>query len=172
MNEKEYIRDLQKKLREISYHDGDIPPVAINGVYDDETKNAVRAFQKKQGTEVTGIVDRETHDRLQKEYAETLDRHGYPEKIGVFPLNPENFVLKSGDRTFATEILQYMMKELSTEWQIFEQVEISGVFDETTENAVKSFQKSCGFEVTGKVDRRTWNKLANLYNQRQKKCSE
>ena len=170
MNERNAICDIQKKLREMSYHDGDIPSVAIDGIYGEETRKAVVEFQKKYGLEPNGGVDRTTHDLLKEKYRETLETYGYPEKVSVFPLNPENFVLKKGDMTFATTVLQYMLAESAD--APFCLAEISGVYDDATEAAVSKFQNCIGLDETGEVDRRTWNKLANFHNLRAKKYSE
>ena len=170
MNEKNAICDIQKKLREMSYHDGDIPPVAIDGIYGEETRKSVVEFQKKYGLEPNGVVDRTTHDLLKEKYRETIEMYGYPEKVSVFPLNPENFALKKGDTTFATTVLQYMLAESAD--APFCLTEISGVYDDATEAAVRKFQECCGLDGTGEVDRRTWNRLTNLHNSRAKKYSE
>ena len=170
MNERNAICDIQKKLREMSYHDGDIPSVAIDGIYGEETRSAVVEFQKKYGLEPNGVVDLTTHELLKEKYRETIEMYGYPEKVSVFPLNPENFALKKGDATFATAALQYMLAESAD--SPFCSVDISGVFDDKTEAAVRKFQKSCGLDETGEVDRRTWNSLTNFHNLRAKKYSE
>ena len=170
MNERNAICDIQKKLREISYHDGDIPSVAIDGIYGEETRSAVVEFQKKYGLDPNGVVDLKTHELLKEKYRETLEMYGYPEKVSVFPLNPESFTLKKGDATFATAVLQYMLSESAD--TPFCLAEISGVYDDATEAAVSKFQNCIGLDSTGEVDRRTWNRLANFHNLRAKKYFE
>ena len=43
----------------------------------------------------------------------------------------------------------------------------SGVYDERTEDAIRKFQREYGLTVTGKVDRETWEKLYEVYLQKE-----
>ena len=62
--ERDAISNTQKYLRQLSYHDGDIPPVPIDGIWDTETVRALTAFQRKNGLAPTGRVDRATFELL------------------------------------------------------------------------------------------------------------
>ena len=67
-NEEQAIRNLQRYLRQLSYFDEDISPIVINGVWNDETRNALLEFQRKNGLSPTGTVDRETTLLLHSKY--------------------------------------------------------------------------------------------------------
>jgi len=41
---------------------------------------------------------------------------------------------------------------------------IDGIFGVETQNAVREFQRAGGLDTTGRVDRRTWNRLAEEYD--------
>lgn len=51
------VRVLQLVLRNVYRHDD---TVALNGIYDDATRQAVRVFQRARNITVTGVADRET----------------------------------------------------------------------------------------------------------------
>lgn len=54
---REVIREIQRFLLDISYRIPSFPRITIDGIYGEETKNAVRYFQELYGLPVTGIVD-------------------------------------------------------------------------------------------------------------------
>ena len=61
-------------------------------------------------------------------------------------------------------ILQIMLSELGIIYDDFPEIEITGVFDATTEQAVKTFQRINRLPQTGEVEMKTWNALARNYN--------
>ena len=67
---KEHIRRVQLWLREISRSDERIKPVFIDGIYGDETREAVRNVQKVYGLAVTGELDKETFDLIFRLYSD------------------------------------------------------------------------------------------------------
>lgn len=69
--ESAFIAILQIMLREIGVIFDEIPDIAVNGVYTEETADAVKAFQRASLLDVTGKVDLETFNRLQRAFALT-----------------------------------------------------------------------------------------------------
>ena len=67
-NPESAVRMTQSFLLEISYVDGDLPHVSIDGIYGERTRRAVRIFQRKQGLPETGRTDRETWNALYDAY--------------------------------------------------------------------------------------------------------
>jgi peptidoglycan hydrolase-like protein with peptidoglycan-binding domain len=61
------VKYMQIKLNDLDYYFG-----SINGVFDDETKYAVVAFQKKNSLDADGVVGKQTWNRLffEKHYAD------------------------------------------------------------------------------------------------------
>lgn len=59
---------IQEMLSYISLVIPAIPPIEPNGVLDDSTQQAVRAFQSTQGLEQTGIIDEETWNSIVEVY--------------------------------------------------------------------------------------------------------
>ena len=73
--EKEAIAEVQRYLRAVSYRHESIPHVGIDGIYGEETREAVRAFQILFSLLATGVADEETFSRLYKEFL-TVPRRG------------------------------------------------------------------------------------------------
>ncbi len=75
--------------------------------------------------------------------------------------NSTDFLLKKGSQGTEVSHLQQRLKELG-----YGSGNITGNYDEATENAVKRFQKHQGIAVNGKVDERTNSILINTANQK------
>ena len=59
-----FIAIVQLMLRELSVIFDEIPEIIIDGVFGDETENAIKEFQRASLLDVTGQIDLETYNRL------------------------------------------------------------------------------------------------------------
>ena len=66
------IHSLQAMLREISYCDHNIPCLIPDGIFGEETLEAVMRFQRQSGRPVTGRVDNGTWDAIVTAYYASL----------------------------------------------------------------------------------------------------
>jgi len=160
----ESIRNLQVYLRQLSYTFPDILPVPIDGIYDTDTRNAVISFQTLHGLEATGIVDKTTWDSIYSEYLESIIKYSPPLAVRFFPRTPIDHTLHIGDVGFIVSVIQYMLLELSRDYGDALNIKISGIYDASTENAVREFQRVNSMSPSGFVDQDTWNKIAEHYN--------
>lgn len=64
----EATAEVQRYLRAISYAQKEVPHVGIDGIYGEETREAVRAFQTLFALPRTGIVDQETFYALYRNF--------------------------------------------------------------------------------------------------------
>lgn len=62
------VEQMQEQLNAISNNYPLIPRIAVDGIYGEETQNAVEVFQKIFGLPVTGIVDYRTWYKIQEIY--------------------------------------------------------------------------------------------------------
>ena len=162
-NEEQAIRNLQRYLRQLSYFDDDIEPILTNGVWDDETRDALLAFQRKNRLSPTGVADEQTWNLLFSQYRESVEENSPPSNVPFFPRQPQGESLGFGDKGFVVSVIQYMLSELSVLYDRFDNVEINGIYDENTRAAVSEFQKRNLLPQTGRVDKQTWNKLVSAY---------
>ena len=65
--EEEAVAEVQRYLRAVSYRYKEVPHVGIDGIYGEETREAVRAFQEHFSLSQTGVVDDVTFLRLYRE---------------------------------------------------------------------------------------------------------
>lgn len=163
--ETEAITNLQRYLLQLSFFNPLIPAVPIDGIFDTVTADALRAFQRSVGLPVTGRADRATWDALYLAYLVSLSDNGRTEPVYIFPRHPEAYSVGLGDEGTLISAIRYLLRELMIDYGgAFEDIPLAGTFDTLTEDAVKHFQSLHGLPVTGRVDRNTWNRLAQAYN--------
>ena len=162
-NEAQAITNLQSYLRQLSYFDLEIEPIAINGTWNDETQNALIAFQRANGLAPTGVADEQTWNLLFSQYKNSLEENSPPSSVPFFPREPSGESLGLGDEGFVVAVIQYMLQELSILYDNLESVEISGKYDEKTQSAVSEFQKRNLLPQNGRVNKQTWNKLVRAF---------
>ena len=162
--EKDAIFNLQTYLRAQTFIRPDAPKIAVDGIFDSATKNALIDFQLANGLAPTGVADRTTWDLLYSQYIDILDEVSLPSPIIPFPSYPKDYTIKLGEESFTVAVLQYMLNEIGTVYDTLSPVEINGRYDAETENIVKSFQEISGLSPSGEVDRTTWSRLSRIYN--------
>ncbi len=162
-NEREARRNLQKYLRQLSYFDSDIPTVPIDGIKGDDTTDAIRAYQRKRGLEVSGVADLETWEALYEDYLLSLEENSPPLRPDIFPTDPVGYKLYEGDENFTVSVLQYILGKLSILFPL-EEVEITGRYGKETTEAVRRFQERYLLPVTGVTDKLTWNALVRVFD--------
>ncbi len=146
------ISAIQQLLRNAGY---DIKP---DGIYGDETYNAVRQFQVFNRLPATGRVDLATFEAL----ASAAVPEPQFECVLVIPSTLEGGVISPGEESAVVVIIQAMLKTLSVIYD-FEDIELTGVYDTDTESAVRDIQRTNRLPITGVLDPETWNALVSEY---------
>lgn len=152
---KQHIMELQIYLHAIALMNDKIPLIIPDGIYDNETSIAVRAFQREYGIPETGNVDPETWNRIVSVYRSYL--HGKPVPYAVFP--SAKYVVRRGDSGQLIYIIQAMLQGISGSYDNAPHVDICGEYNDITIEAVKRFQQWSGLPQNGNVDSGTWNML-------------
>ncbi len=158
------VENLQRYLRQLSYDEPSIPIPPIDGIFESQTENALREFQRLRGFPITGSADRATWERLYADYRSALAFNSPPRQISVFPLDPFGYVIVPGSGGFVVAAIQYMLLELHHSYSDLQNVVITGIYDEQTVNAVRTFQRLNGLSEDGNVGLLTWNAIADQYN--------
>lgn len=161
---KPFIMQLQKKLRSLSRWTSDPAlSVAVDGIYDNRTKGAVSRFQQLYGLEVTGIADFLTWESIDDEYRYYSEIFVKSQSISPFP-DDSNFAVGQGTRSDLVLLIQIMLNELRVFYDLYGYIPQNGRYGTATAAAVREFQRVGGLDMTGRVDRRTWNRLASEYD--------
>lgn len=159
---KNKIKQLQERLRQIGHTVGALPTLAVDGVYGQSTKDAVMAFQKKVGLEVTGEINYETWEMIYQYYEESLEITAPP--TAIKPFAGCDLLLRNGETAPVVSVLQVMLLQLSERFPNIPPPEMTGVYDEKTANSVRFVQRLNELDESGETDKKTWNVIAELYN--------
>ena len=129
---------LEERLSDLGYMSGE-----ADGTFDADTRSALESFQQANGLEVTGEADAETLERLDS--AEALSRQGYLARFAnaYAQMTP----LEKGSTSNDVLSVQRKLKEYG-----YFLGDPDGVFAESTQQAVESFQMVNGLPVTGVAD--------------------
>ena len=155
----EHIEEILGLLYQVALRDSRIPIVLPQREYSDEAAMAVRAFQEAYGLPVTGEIDGQTWDQITEAYRK-LTAEAIP--LRVFPSG--RFLLRRGDSGEQVLLVQSLLDLAAKQYANIEPAGISGIFDEETEDAVRSLQRAAGLPETGELNLTTWNRLAMLFN--------
>lgn len=159
----ESVRAIQYYLSVVGYFNSNLNTVTIDGVFGDETLNAVKVFQENFGIEPTGVVDRETWNKLSSTYRQIVDNlpEGYEgQRAEIYP----GFVLSQGIRGEAVRNIQTYLNRISDTAPQIPKLTVDGIFGPATANAVRIFQSLNGITPSGNVGPTTWQTIANQYD--------
>lgn len=135
------VKIAQEKLIAKGYSCG---PDGVDGIFGNDTLNAVKQLQKDARIAVDGVVGKDTWAVLNSNFVKP-NKPAYPNKL-----------IKKGMSGALVKQIQTRLAELGYnlgKWGI------DGVFGVDTYNAVIAFQKANGLVVDGIVGINTWNKL-------------
>ena len=160
------VRTLQVRLNRISANYPAIPKITnVNGVYDKNTENAVKAFQKIFNLTQDGITGRSTWYAVQRIYnavkrLSELDSEGlkleeisrqFPESLGP------------GDRGNFVRVVQYLLRYVAQFDNRVPEIAVDGIYGPKTEAAVKAVQGIYGLTQSGITNEETYAVLYDLY---------
>lgn len=149
----EVVREIQTYLRELGDLYGDVPKLSVDGIYGEETREAVRLFQCRVGITETGETDEETFSAL---YRAFLPLSRADSQTGLLPA--EVFPLRMGDSGSYVRILQSVLSEVGEE-----RIPPDGFFGRSTENGVRAVEARYRMTPTGIVTNPLWQRLCADY---------
>jgi len=160
------VRQIQLRLNRIRRNYPSIPRIDNpDGVFDNQTEAAVRAFQQIFSLTPDGIVGRATWyaiarigaavNRLAELNAADIDLS--------LVTNAQPPTLEEGDSGVGVNELQYFLSFIGTFNPYIQPVTIDGVFGPRTRQSLEAFQEYYGLPVTGVADVVTWTTLYRIY---------
>ncbi len=160
------VRYKQVQLNRISRNYPAIPKInPVDGIFGQETEAAVREFQRIFNLTPDGIIGPATWYRINRLFIgvkqlSELDSEG----ISLEEISKEYpGVLRPSDSGVNVRNLQYFLAVVAEFYDTVPQIEINGIYDTATENAVRAFQQTYGLPVDGIVGIRTWQDLYRAY---------
>ena len=153
--------ELQKFLKKISETSPEIPFLNTDGIYGNETQEAVRKFQETRNLNPTGIADSETWDKIFAEYEALIALTENALPFDVFPI--DILEIKLGDKGDVVLVIQILLNNFASKYSNLKRVNVNGQYTKETADAVSAFQNVTQLNPTGTVNRPTWNEMINLY---------
>ena len=151
------MEQLQFWLNTLAQYESSIPSLTVDGVYGTGTANTVRAFQRKYGLTVDGVVGRDTWTELYDQFRSIQSDNGTP---NAYP----GTALREGTSVQNVRLVHFWLKIARTVYSNLNNITVDGKFGSATTAAVKRFQTYCGLTSDGVVGRKTWKKLLEVYN--------
>jgi peptidoglycan hydrolase-like protein with peptidoglycan-binding domain len=138
------------------------PVLIADGVFGEQTRNAVQRIQSLFGLPQTGEVNEDLWNRIRSAYQQQFGALG-SEPVAVMGFR-RGETLRHGDENLTAELLRTMLHGISHTFENITHVSFGYKYDEDTEKAVREIQTLSGIPATGIVDVPTWNAIASLYN--------
>lgn len=157
---KKNVARVQSALRTLYKNGENVREVFVDGIFGDETAEAVKHFQRNEGLPENGEVDYETWSLLM-EKAEFYRQ----EPAGIKPfLNNDKSLALPGERKPAVYFAQAMMLLASSEYSGFDGVEINGINSGKTLEVLRDLQEKMMLSRRdGALDLETWNAQAGVF---------
>ena len=151
------VEQVQFWLNTLAQYESALPSLSVDGRYGAATASAVRAFQRRYGLTVDGVVGRETWNAIYNEFRSIQSDNGTP---NAYP----GTALREGASGQNVRLVQFWLKIAHTVYSRLNDLTVDGRFGAATTAAVKRFQTYFGLTSDGVVGRTTWNKLYEVYN--------
>ena len=160
------VNSIQLNLNRIAQNYPAIPKITYpDGIFDIETEEAVREFQRIFNLTPDGVVGKATWYKIIYLY-NTVKR--------LSDLDAEGISLENVSRNFKTQLsqgsmgedvrlIQYFLSLIAEFNDYIPAPAIDGVFGQGTVESVRAFQASVNLPQNGIVDETTWNALLNQY---------
>ena len=160
------VRTLQIRLNRISDNYPSIPKIVqIDGIFLEDTQDAVTRFQEIFDLTPDGIVGPSTWYAVERIY-NGVKRLNELNSEGIRLEDVTNQypdVLRLGSTGIGVSNLQYCLNYLSAFYGAIPEIPIDGIFGQDTENAVRAAQNVFGLTPDGVVGEITWNAIYNAY---------
>ena len=157
------VANLQLFINYLAAYYNTIPPTSVDGVFGNETRNAVFSVQSTFDLPITGIVDAATWEAIYRAY------------LGIVGTVPSEFVegvtlpysgvpLRIGSEREKVRALQEYLNFISQYYPEIPPVSVTGYFGSQTQRAVRAFQRLFGIAELGVVGLLTWDAITGLYS--------
>lgn len=150
------VRDLQLMLRRLSARYPQIPMVAADGIFGEETLEAVMIFQRDFSLPVTGVVDRTTWEALVRQTGLVNGAPSSPLPGYLDSPSLSDFT----DAQTLSRVTRFLFNALAGAASNFTRTDGPGV---PPEQNIRVLQQLSGLPVTGSLDDASWRRLLRLF---------
>lgn len=152
------VRTLQYYLSFLGSFVTELPLLTMSGIFDAQTGEAVRAFQARQGLPQTGVVDLATWNTIVTIYSDIVDNlpSDFQAQLGrIYP----GYYITIGTEGQSVIDIQEAINIVAEYEGTLPKVEVTGIYDEATAEAIRQLQTQEGITSNGVVGPLTWQAL-------------
>ncbi len=154
---------IQYYLKFLSKFNNTLPDITVDGIFGEDTENAVKTFQSEHGLTPDGTVGERTWYAVLDEYRKTVNSLPYEFQSYSSLIYP-GYAITEGATGKAVEQLQTYLNVISQNLDSVPPVTVDGIYGPQTIRAVEAVQSLYQMPVTGFVGPLTWNAIVELYN--------
>ena len=156
------VANFQYYLAYLSRFYNTIPEIPVDGVFGEQTQQAVLAAQRTLGIPEDGIVGRQTWNTVYRAFVGAVSGIPLTFSEGVIVPYPGT-ILRIGSENDAVRLLQEYLNRIAQTIPELPSVTPTGYFGTQTQAAVIAFQNFVGLPANGYVEFATWNAITSLY---------
>ncbi len=157
------VKTIQYYLAFLGYFYPQLPPIAITGFFNEETRDAVFTFESEFGLVIDGVVDANTFNAIDRVYRDAVSQlpANYQSVIGE-PY-PGRFLVE-GDRGENVRVIQGYLNRIGRVDPEIPVIDVDGIFGPQTKAAVIAFQRQLGIEQNGAIGPVEWVEIITRGN--------
>ncbi len=155
------VMQIQRFLREISVA-GEflLPKISVDGIYGEETKNALIMYQNAKRIPPNGVVDFETTTLLYDDFLYYRTLNNSDKSI----LGDKNFPYAEGDKSRDVVHINTLLTQILAHYNGIDFDYTGDFYSDKTVEAVKFLQSVMNLEQDGIVSAEFYNKLLDINN--------
>ena len=145
------MSDLQTCLSFLANFYEELPPLRVTHIFDNETKDAIIAFQNLSHTQVSGLLDSTTQTNLISVCTRILEL-----------IDPQNQPMDYPDSLQDMKTVCMIQRAINTVASMYPAIPnilVDGIMHDRCVNAIKVFQELFQIHGDGIIDQNTWNML-------------
>lgn len=155
------VRSLQTMLRMIDTDNGNLSNIIPDGTYGQQTKNAVRNYQRAVGLPATGVANFATWQQLTRQYQQSRTDQMQAAPL-LIVLQPNQRILP-GEQNRHLFLIQSMLRVLSGLLANMPAANISGVHDLPSQQAVSFLKSMSEMDANPVIDKTFYELLNRVY---------
>ena len=153
------VRRIQEYLRLINDRlDCKLPVIAIDGIYGEETRLAVMAFQAMRGILESGVVDSVTNEAIYNAYLKATESEVKSQ------FSNSDFPVSYGSNSRSVEAINRILKDLTEIYKDIPSADRGSYFGFNTRAAVEAYEAITGRTPSGIVDSELYNRMVREVN--------
>ncbi len=149
------VETVQYYLAFLGYFYPQLPPIAVTGFFNDETRDAVFTFESEYGLVIDGVVDANTFSAIERAYKEAVSQLPANYQSAIGEPYPGRFLVE-GDRGESVEVIQRYLNRIGRVDPAIPEIAVDGIFGPQTKAAVEALQRQLGIEVNGAIGPVEW----------------